>query len=465
MMAGSAEANDWAAAADRTASDRLSPAQAHSIIRQRLERLFAPWGRGLFRADIHGDIHRDIHRLIQHLHVYSYSAGEIILPHGAHADCLGLIVQGQVAVCAEGRRTGRPRAILLPGSVFGEAMLVHGRASTVTLQATGPCEIWFLRRAELQALVAERRARQQAAVMHRLRPWAGAVLGLCLIAGLVLSVPSLRRAVAVVPMGLGQWCSQRGDDFCARQSWTLAAGLAPADANPLLALGSLYFARGDIGAAERSFDRALALAPESAEVYNNLGLIYAGQGEHERAVSAFQKALELQPGTAAVEQNLASSLQALGQYDEALSHYQAALALAEPQASTLVNLAITYYQVGQPDQAMETAREALRRDENLAPAYAVLGAAALEARRPQEALLDLQQAIALDGEYSQAYFYLGLVYKSLGQPDKAIDAFEQALATAADEATRVQIRRHLNELYDQEPSDGSSRVKPALACL
>jgi tetratricopeptide (TPR) repeat protein len=446
MMAGSTRADDWAAAGDRTANGRLGPAQAHSIIRQRLERLLAPQGLHL----------GDAHRLIQQLHIHIYRSGEVVLPRGAHADCLGLIVQGQVAVHTDLRRSSRARAILLPGSVFGEAMLARGRASTVTLQALGHCEIWFLRRAELQALTGERRARQRAAAVRKIRPWAGLSVGLCLAAILALSLAPVRQAVAVVPMGLGQWCSQRSQDLCAERAWILAARLAPADANPLLALGSLYFAQGEIGAAEGSFHTAMALAPESAEGYNNLGLIYARRGEQEQAVSAFQKALELQPGTAAVEQNLAQSLQALQRYDEALSHYQAAMALAEPQVSTLVNLAITYYEVGQPDKAMETAREALYRDENLAPAYAVMGAAALEARRPEEALLDLQRAIALDADYSQAHFYLGLVYKSLGQPAKAIVAFEQALSTAGDEATRVQIRRHLNELYDQDRKDSSS---------
>jgi tetratricopeptide (TPR) repeat protein len=439
---------------DQVANSRLSPAEAHSIIRQRLERLLVP--RNLHPSDVH--------RLIQQLHLHTYSPGEIIVPSGVCADCLGLIVQGQVAVRPSSRRSGRAEVILLPGSTFGEAMLARGRPSPATLQALSRCDVWFLRRADLQALAVQRRAAQRGAVLRKIRPWAGSLVGICLVAVLALSLPVVRQTAALVPMGLGQWCSQQHYDPCTERAWTLAAGLGPADANPWLALGNLYFAQGEMGAAERSFEQVLALAPESAEGYNNLGVIYARQGEHEQAVSAFQKALELQPGTAVVEQNLALSLLALEHYDEALGHYQAALALAEPMTSTLVNSAIAYYEAGQPDEAVETAREALRRDENLASAYEVMGAAALQARRPKDALPDLQQAVALDSDYCQAHFCLGLVYQSLGRTAEAIAAFEQALSTADDEATRVRIRRYLNELYEQESQHSRPQV-PAGAGL
>jgi tetratricopeptide (TPR) repeat protein len=444
-MASSARADQWAVTDDRVMNGRLSPAEAHNIIRHRLERL--PASQNLQPADTH--------RLGQQLHFHIYTPGEIILPRGVRADCLGLIVQGQVAVRANRSRSNRAEAILLPGSTFGEAMLLRGYASSATLQALTRCEIWLLRGTDVQVLADERHAVRRAAALHKTRLWAALLAALLLAGLLALRLPIVRQTVALVPMALGQWCSQQNYDPCAGWAWSLAANMAPVDANPRLALGNLYFTQGEIAAAERSFEEARTLAPESGEVYNNLGLIYARQGEHERAVSAFQKALELQPGTAAVEQNLALSLQAMGLYDEALQHYQAALALAEPQSSTLANAAIAYYEAGQPDKAVETAREALRRDENLAPAYAVLGAVALEARQPEEALPELQKAVALDSSYCEAYYYLGLAFKSLGRPAEAMAAFEQALSTASDEATRVRIRRHLNELYQKESQSKS----------
>jgi tetratricopeptide (TPR) repeat protein len=130
------------------------------------------------------------------------------------------------------------------------------------------------------------------------------------------------------------------------------------------------------------------------------------------------------------------------------------LSFGEPRISTLANLAIGYYETGQPEKAAETAQQLLDYDETIAPAYAVLGAVALESRQPKVALAHLQRAIALDENYSQAHFYLGLAHKALGQRQQATVAFEQALVTASGEEERVQIRRHLRELYEAEEQEG-----------
>jgi tetratricopeptide (TPR) repeat protein len=113
-------------------------------------------------------------------------------------------------------------------------------------------------------------------------------------------------------------------------------------------------------------------------------------------------------------------------------------------------MAVAYYEAGQLQEALDAAQIVLLRDEALAPAHAVLGAVALESQQPEEALPYLQRAIELDAGYSQAHFYLGLAYRALKRPVDAIGAFEQALIAANDEVTRVRIRRHLNELYEEE---------------
>jgi len=431
---------------DQATEDRLSPAEAHRHIRQRLERLVL--SAGLETSDV-----QDLSRS---LYIHSYLPGEIIVPLGVQAGCWGLVVCGQVAVQTGQRRTARTEVVLLPGSAFGERMLTEGQPSPAALQALTDCEIWCLHRDDFKALEAARRRERRTARLHKL---GRATIGLtvaCLALIVLLSLAPVRRAAALAPMSLGQACAQRGWEGCAEGAWTVAANLAPDDANPQLALGTLYFEQGEIGPAERAFEAARALAPELPEIHNNLGLIYAGQGEHQRAIVSFEKALELEPGVAAVEQNLGLSLQASGACDEALSHYQAALALGEPEAGLLVNVAVAYYETGQPLEAAEAAHAALALDEGLAPAYAVLGAVALDAQQPEEALAYLQRATGLNVEYSEAYFYLGLAYKSLAQPAEAITAFERALATASDELTRVRIRRHLNELYQTEEKDNNS---------
>jgi tetratricopeptide (TPR) repeat protein len=430
---------------DQVIDGKLGPAEAHRLIRQRLEQLAVRW-------DLKA---ADLTRLIRQMRTRTYAPGEIILPSGVRADCLGLVVRGQVAIHAGQDGSIRPVVILLPGSTFGEAMLTEGRPSRTTLQALTHCEIRFLRRADVEALRAERRTERQAAALWRLVATGAVLLALVLVTALVLVLPPTRQAIALLPLGIGQWCNSQGYDRCAGQAWQVATNLAPTDPNALLALGTYYFEHGKVAAAEQTFEAAKAVAPDLAEIYNNLGLIYAKQREHERAIAAFQQALSLEPGVAITEHNLGLSLQAIHANEEAVDHYQAALALGEPQTSTLVNMAIAYYEAGESDKAAETARQALSYDKQAAPAYTILGAVALESRQPEEALSDLRRAIALDVDSGQAYFYLGLTYKSLGQPAEAIAAFERALASASDELTRVRIRRHLNELYEAERQSGT----------
>jgi tetratricopeptide (TPR) repeat protein len=425
-------------------SDRLSPAEAHNIVRQRLERLAVLWG--LAPAD--GS------RLSHQAQVKTYVPGEIILPRGVRAGCLGLVVRGQVAVHMTQLRSARTVVVLLPGSTFGEAMLNDGRANTATLQALTRCEIWFLRRDELRALVERRKTERREATLRGLVIRSAVALALWILVVFVLFLPATRQGLVLVSMGIGQWCRQEGYTPCAQEAWTVAANLTPADANPLLALGALHFDQGQIATAEQFFEAAGTQVPDSPEVLNNLGLIYAHQGQHERAIAAFRRALELEPGIAAVEHNLGYSLQAIQADEEALAHYELALSLGGPRASTLANMAIAYFETEQWAKANEAARQAVDHDDALVPAYTVLGAVALESRQPEEALAYLQRATALDGAYSQAHFYLGLAYKSLDRPSEAVAAFERALSTADDEGMRIQIRRHLNELYQVEKLEG-----------
>ena len=425
--------------------DRLSPAEAHDIMRQRLSQLAAPWG--LTSADAH--------RLIRQVRILNYEAGEIILPRGVRAECLGLVVRGQVVARSVDAGRSRLQAVLLPGSTFGEAMLTGGLASNATLSALSGSQIWFLRRADLEALAVERRTERRTAALKRLVAWGLVVLFLWLAFLALLLLPATRQTLALAPMSIGQLCYQQGYDTCAVQAWTVAAALAPEDTNPLLSLGALYFEGGEIGVAERYFEAASALTPDDPQVLNNLGLVYARRGQHKEAIAAFRRALDLEPGIAAVEFNLARSLQAEQEHEAALAHYRLALSLGGPVARTQANMAVAYLETHQPMAAAQAAREALRYDGSLASAYTVLGAVALEQRQPEEAMTYLRRAVALDPDSTEAYFYLGLAHKSLGRSAEAISAFERALAVADEESTRVRIRRHLSELYKAQRYDAS----------
>jgi tetratricopeptide (TPR) repeat protein len=416
---------------------RLSPAEGHYIIRQRLGRMAGQW-------DLEA---ADIHHLVGRMQTVAYAPGEIILHRGVRGDCLGLVVSGQVAVRVGDRGSTRLVVVLLPGSTFGEMMLAQGQASNATLQAIARCEIRFLRRAALEILRDERQAQRHAATLWRLVRSSALLLLAVLVLILALGLPATREVLAMVPMSVGQWCSEQDATACTRQAWQVAANLAPGDPNPQLALGGFYYTHGNLQLAMRAFETALDLAPDLPEAHNNLGLIHAQQGEYDQAIASFQRALELEPGISTTEYNLGTSLQATQNYTEALGHYQTSLALGGPQANTLLNMAIAYFETGQPQEAEVTAHEALRLAPDSAAAYTLLGAIALESSQPELALSELQRAVDLDEEYSQAHFYVGLAYKSLDQPAEAIAAFEEALVHARDEVTRIRIRRHLGELY------------------
>lgn len=420
------------------ASIRLSSPQVRDLLRQRLRHSSRRWG--LRPADVE--------QIVGRTHTRTYAPGQAIIPQGAHADCLGVIARGQVTVSVGPRGRARIAVLLLPGSTFGEAMLERGTPCSATLRALTECEIEFIRRADLQALRAARRTAQRLVMLQRAVAASILLVAAMLVLALSVSLAPTRRVLAVLPMGIGQWCAERGYHTCTSTAWEIAGSFAPTDPNPHLALGTYHYASGNLAAAEHSFERALALSARSPEAYNNLGLIYARQGQHEQAVAAYQNALALEPGVAATEHNLAASLQALHRYSEAVGHYQSALALGEPQSSLLLNMALAYYEMRQPDEAEAAARQALNLNPDLAPAYTLLGAIALDAREAERALPYLHRAIELDGESAEAFYYIGLAYKSLGQSEVAVAALERALSGAESEATRVRVRRHLGELYD-----------------
>jgi Flp pilus assembly protein TadD len=424
--------------------DRLGPASAHDMVRRQWEQMPPR------REPRSPAASRQAYPTV----INTYAPGETILPAQARADCMGLVVRGQVTVHPRSRWDSWPSVVLRPGQTFGQAMLVQGHPSGETLRALTRSEVWFLRGPSPGASPAEHPARRPATPVWK-QLLGVLLLAAGLLAALTLGWSPIQRASSLAFMGLGQWCSQLGHDPCAERAWTAAAALVPADAYPRLALGTLYAMRGELAAAEARFEQAQDLLPGSPEVLNNLGSLYAERGEHERAVSVLRQALELEPGNTVIEHNLGRSLQALGARDEALLHYTSSLALGGPRASTLANMAIAYYETGQPARAAEAASEAVRYDDALAPAYAVLGAVALESDQPEEAVLHLHRALSLDPAFGAAHLSLGLAYRALGQDDEAAAALRQALRFAGDRDMRVRVQHLLDELIDQQSADES----------
>jgi TolB protein len=157
----------------------LDLAQVQSIVHRRLETLA---GGDLLSV-------AGISRLTRRLSPRQYTAGEVILKQGVRGDFLAVVSQGQVAVlspqaseASTSARSNDPTVLLLPGSTFGEAMLLEGRPSGSTLAAFTNAEIYVLRRADLLAVAQQRssRPRLEPRLMRR-RGWALVLLLLAIV--------------------------------------------------------------------------------------------------------------------------------------------------------------------------------------------------------------------------------------------------------------------------------------------
>lgn len=417
-------------------SVRLSPVRGRVIVRQRLARLS---GRARLSET-------DAARLSCRLTARHYAAGEVILIEGVHGDCLGLVRSGRVAVYSSLSDRDRPTGILLPGSTFGEAMLIDGLPSSSTFRAITAAEVLFLRRADFLAAAGQRRSRP-ADTIGRWLPWLAAMTLASLVIGLLLTLAPTRQAMALVPYSVGLWLEQHGHADRAETAWTLSQHLTPDWAIPHLSLGNLYLRRRQLDQAKTELEQALVSMPDLAEAHNSLGLLYAEQGDHAAAIESFQRAATLEPGQAAVEENLAFTLQLTGQRDEALRHYALARSLNPPRPLVLTNEAIAHYEVGDLNAAEAAAHQALALDSRSAPAHTVLGAVNLAQERPYTATLSLERAIDLNPTYGPAHFYLGLAYESLNRPSLAYAAFEHVVSLNHDPLARQEAYRHLSDLH------------------
>ncbi|MBN1582186.1 MAG: tetratricopeptide repeat protein [Anaerolineae bacterium] len=424
----------------------LSAHQVRRIMRRQLEQLPD-------RAFLSSS---DIALLCRRLASQRYAPGEAILMEGTHGDCLGLVTGGQVAGYSSLAGRDSPDMLLLPGSVFGEAMLLDGVPSSHTYRAITDTEIRFLRRVDFLGAIDQRRYRLAALINRWLRRLATLVPVLIAIA-ILLATPFTRQIAVLVPYAAGLWLAQHGRMAGAERALSITVRLAPDWPMPHLSLGNVCLYLGDLAQAESEFRQIISIAPDVAEAYNSLGLLYTIRGNHAMAIPLFERALTAEPGQATVESNLAFSLQLDDQPGKALPHYALARILGIPRPILWVNEAIAHYEVGDRDAAQEIAAQALDLADAAAPAYTVLGAAALP-EQPEKAADLFMDAIRADPGYVPAHFYLGLAAKLLGQPELAINAFERVLdLNPTDPLAKREARLHLSELYAQDGTSISYR--------
>jgi putative peptide zinc metalloprotease protein len=88
----------------------------------------------------------------------SVPAGQTIIRQGTPGDSCFILREGRVEVVVEDQGRERMVASMGPGSIFGEAALLTGAQRTATVRATAPCEVFELKRHDLDELLDRRRS-------------------------------------------------------------------------------------------------------------------------------------------------------------------------------------------------------------------------------------------------------------------------------------------------------------------
>jgi len=130
------------------------PFQAWTLLLHRLRALLA--GLALSREQIG--------RVAWQAKSRRYSAGDVIVKEGVRGAFWALLIRGQVGAYAHvsqwpaGRLfPHRQSALLQPGSELGESMLLQDEGSPYTFRALSEVELYVLRRADVLAVIGERR--------------------------------------------------------------------------------------------------------------------------------------------------------------------------------------------------------------------------------------------------------------------------------------------------------------------
>ena len=192
-------------------------------------------------------------------------------------------------------------------------------------------------------------------------------------------------------LGSGICRSAIGDRSGARADLERAEELAPARAEPLIALGDLDAAERNWESAERRYRAATRLHPELAIGWVKLGNTLMHRGQVSIAAGAFRSAIEHAPQLAAAHNGLGAALLAQDDLKGAQPELEQAAKLDEKDPNPLLNLARLHRQLGDESAAAEALAQAEQRGANpeatralASPPAATSGAGGMTARAAQK---------------------------------------------------------------------------------
>jgi tetratricopeptide (TPR) repeat protein len=209
---------------------------------------------------------------------------------------------------------------------------------------------------------------------------------------------------------------------------TIAADLAPDDAEIHNNLGAALRRAGRLDAALDAARMAVRVNPRFAEAYNNLGLVLLDLGRNAEAQETLQAAVEMEPANADAQNNLGRAFHAQGRVYEAEACFRRALAAKPDLAEAHNNQGIVQLALGEYREAVLSFGRALRVMPDFVDALNNQGMALRALGKLDDAALRLGQALRLRPDFAEAHNNLATVHGDAGRLEEARDSYRRAIA-------------------------------------
>lgn len=201
-------------------------------------------------------------------------------------------------------------------------------------------------------------------------------------------------------LGMGWSFLRLGHLSRAWDSFSDAARLKPASADPQVGMAATAVALGQQAQARELLDRALAMEPGNALALNTLGHLALSQGDSQTALDRFREALKSRPDYVDSRLSAARILYDRAEYDAAAAEYFR-LVTQEKRSTTGWNgLGWARLRLGKYEDALAAFTEARRQNPNLPAAAYGMGITLARQGKADQASRRLAEAIFLSPDFA-----------------------------------------------------------------